>query len=434
MIRLRQMLSRMPRPLLHKIPLRKLVNWLHLWLGVALCLPFMLQGLTGSILVYGDQLDRLFGTVPQARTIGDMQSPATILAAGQKALPSGLSANRLTMPAVPGDTAILRANGKSRAEAQQVYLDPVSLQVLAMRGTQDGWLRFVHNLHANLLLEGRPGRVIIGWLGTVLLTMTVSGFYLWWPRNGKWRQAITIKRGAKGYRLQRDLHGMAGFWTLPLLLLMTVSGLSMCFPQTIGDGIRTILPGRDLREAVTTTKVAVPPGMPRIPLERAIALAQPAAPGRSFAVAYLPLKPEQPWRVAFARPGEGTDLPPVTVLVDPYRGNLIEVQDPATYTAGEGLLVWLRPLHYGLAAGPLYQALICLTGLSLPLFAVTGLTMWWLKRRAKQRSRQPGPSRNSTTTPGAPRAAARRGNAAPVLSRRDQSDQAEEGAIHGHRH
>jgi len=420
-----QVLIRMRRRLVHKIPLRKLLNWLHLWLGIALCLPFMLQGLTGSILVYGDQLDRLFGTVPQARTIGEMQSPAAILAAGQKALPPGLSANRLTMPAVPGDAAILRASGKSRTEAQQIYLDPVSLQVLAIRGTQDGWLRFVHNLHANLLLKGRPGRATIGWLSVVLLTMTVSGFYLWWPRNGKWRQAITVKSGAKGYRLQRDLHGMAGFWTLPLLLLMTVSGLSMCFPQTIGDGIRAVLPGRDLREAVTTTKVAVPAGMPRIPLDRAIALAQHAAPGRIFAVAYLPLMLEQPWRLAFAKPGEGTDLPPVTVLVDPYRGDLIEVQDPATYTAGEGLLVWLRPLHYGLAAGPLYQAMICLTGLSLPLFAVTGLTMWWLKRRAKQRGRQSVTRRKNTTTPSSPRAAARRENAVPALSRRDHPGQAE---------
>jgi uncharacterized iron-regulated membrane protein len=412
-------------PRLRHLPLRKIVNWLHLWLGIALCLPFMLQGLTGSILVYGDDLDRLFGTVPQAHVVGEMQPPAAILAAGQKALPPGFTANRLTMPAQPGEAAILRAGGKSRAEAQQIYLDPVSLEVLAIRGTQDGWLRFVHNLHANLLLEGRPGRATIGWLGTVLLVMTISGFYLWWPRNGKWRQAITIKRGAKDYRLQRDLHGMAGFWTLPLLLLMTVSGLSMCFPQTIGEGIRAILPGRDLREAVTTTKVAVPPGMPGMPLDQVIALAQPVASGRRFAVAYLPLKPEQPWRLAFAKAGEGTDLPPVTVLVDPYRGDLLEVQDPARYTAGEGLLVWLRPLHYGLAAGPLYQALICLTGLSLPLFAVTGITMWWLKGRAKQRSRQPGPSRDSTKTPSSPRAAARRENAAPALSPRDQPSQAE---------
>lgn len=412
-------------PGVKRFPLRKVVNWLHLWLGIALCLPFMLQGLTGSILVYGDELDRLFGTVPQAHAPGEMQSPAAILAAGEKALPPGLTANRLTMPVVAGDMAILRASGKSRAEAQQVYLDPVSLEVLAIRGTQDGWLRFVHNLHANLLLEGRPGRATIGWLGVVLLTMTVSGFYLWWPRNGKWRQAITIKRGAKGYRLQRDLHGMAGFWTLPLLLLMTVSGLSMCFPQTIGDGIRTILPGRDLREAVTTTKVTVPAGIPRIPLDQVIALAQPAAPGRGFAVAYLPQKSEQPWRLAFARPGEGTDLPPITVLVDPYRGNLIEVQDPATYTAGEGLLVWLRPLHYGVAAGPLYRALICLTGLSLPLFAVTGVTMWWLKRRARQRNRLPAAGPGKAKTPGSPRTAARRENAMPAMPHRDQPGQAE---------
>lgn len=366
-----------------------MLNWLHLWFGIALSLPFMLQGLTGSILVYGDDLDRLFGTVPRATAAGEIRSPQAILVAAQKALPAGLSANRLTMPVVSGDAAIIRAAGRSRAEAQQIFLDPVSLQVLAIRGAQDGWLRFVHNLHANLLLQGRPGRATIGWIGAALLTMTLSGFYLWWPRNGKWRQAIAVKHGAKGFRLQRDLHGMAGFWTLPLLLLMTCSGLSMCFPQTIGDGIRSVLPGRDLREAVTTSKVAVPEGASALPLDQAIAVAQRAAPGRHFTVAYLPQKPEQPWRLLFARAGENTDLPGITVLLDPYRGVPIEVQDPAAYTTGESLLVWLRPLHYGLAAGPVYQVLICLTGLTLPLFAVTGFTMWWLKRRARQRGKLP---------------------------------------------
>lgn len=378
-------MPRLARLAPHKLPLRKVLAALHLWLGLALCLPFLLMGLTGSILVYGDELERLFGTAPRATAQGNTADPAAILAAARLALP-GQTANRLTMPVAPGDAAIIRFTAQERRAARQVFVDPVSLQVLAIRGVQEGWLRFIHNLHANLLLEGRPGRAVIGWFGVILLVMATSGLYLWWPRNGKWRQAISVKRGAKGYRLQRDLHGMAGFWALPFLLLLILSGLSMCFPQTIGDAIRSLLPGRDLREAVTTAKVAVPVGGQPVGLDQAIALAAEAAPGRHFAVAYLPLKPEQAWRLAFTAPGAGTDLPGVTVLLDPYRGTRIEVQDPARYTIGEKLLVWLRPLHYGLAAGPLYRLLICLTGLALPLFAATGLIMWWLKRRARRRA------------------------------------------------
>jgi uncharacterized iron-regulated membrane protein len=248
-------------------------------------------------------------------------------------------------------------------------------------------LRFIHNLHANLLLEGRLGRASIGWIGVGLLTMALTGIYLWWPRNGKWLQSITIKRGARGFRLNRDLHNLLGVWWLPWLLLMTASGLSMCFPETIGNAVRTVLPGRDLREMASATKVPVPPGAGAIGLDQAISSARPVVGDRILTIAYVPMKPDQPWRLIFARPGDSRDLPAMTVLVDPYSGLPVDRQDPAVYTTGERLLVWLKPLHFGVAAGPIYQAAIFLTGLALPIFGITGTTMWWLKRRARRRAK-----------------------------------------------
>jgi uncharacterized iron-regulated membrane protein len=370
-------------------PIRRWLGWLHLWIGLAIAIPVMLLGVTGSILAYGDDLERLFGTIPLAVAAGAMQSPQAILAAGQAAAPNGLMANRLTMPSAPRDAAVVRLTGKGRAESKLVFIDPVSLQILGSRGSQEGWLRVIHNLHANLLLDGRPGRATIGWIGTVLLSMTITGLYLWWPRPGKWRQALTVKRHAKGYRLHRDLHGVIGFWWLPWLLLTSISGLSMCFPQTIGDAVRTILPGRDLREIATGMKVTVPATARMMGLDESLVLAQSSVSNRVLSVAYVPTRPDQPWRLIFARPGDGGDLPGLTVLLDPYTGTIIEKQDPARYTLGETLLVWLKPLHFGAAAGPFYRALICLTGLSLPLFGVTGFAMWWLKRRARRRHQHP---------------------------------------------
>jgi uncharacterized iron-regulated membrane protein len=46
-------------------------------------------------------------------------------------------------------------------------------------------------------------------------------------------------------------------------------------------------------------------------------------------------------------------------------------------------MTWQRPLHTGRGTNDLYRALIFIVGLLPLLFAVTGVAMWWTKRRAK---------------------------------------------------
>ncbi len=397
--------------------LRRLLGWTHLWVGLVLLLPFILLGVTGSILVYGEAIDHALGTQPRATTEGRMQSLDAILAVGLAAGTkdrADLVADRIALPRGPGDQAIIRLSGPTRDQVRdqsrgasrpvmidQVMIDPVSLAVLRSGAPQQGWFRFAHNLHGNLLVAGRAGRATIGWIGVAMVAMALSGLYLWWPRNGKWRQAITVKRGARGLRLHRDLHNVAGFWSLPILLLILISGVYLCFPQTIGDGLRAVLPGSDLRNAGAAIRVTPPTEGTRISLDEAAALALDVAPGRQVAMIYLPTRPDQPLRLTLTEPGKRLEVPNISVLMDPWTGRIIKLQDPKDFTLGETILAWMRPLHYGLGAGLVYQALTFVSGLVIPLFAVTGLCMWWIKRRNRQHTQ----SDNIATKSGARRKA-----------------------------
>jgi uncharacterized iron-regulated membrane protein len=75
------------------------------------------------------------------------------------------------------------------------------------------------------------------------------------------------------------------------------------------------------------------------------------------------------------------------VWVDQYRGDILHVRNPRMMRAGDKFLLWQFPLHNGEAFGLGGRLIILLSGLSLPGLYVTGLFIWWRKRRAHTRAK-----------------------------------------------
>ena len=53
-------------------------------------------------------------------------------------------------------------------------------------------------------------------------------------------------------------------------------------------------------------------------------------------------------------------------------------------STGERIIAWQRALHYGIGLGGSYKFLVFVSGVIIPVFAVTGFLMWWLKRRNRR--------------------------------------------------
>lgn len=389
-------------------PRRTLRYWLlqiHLWVGLILCLPLVVLGITGSLLVYGDTLTALSAGGQPASAEGTWQSPGAIVAAALAAQAEpGRMPIALRMPSESGEPATVRLSrpgmarpdGGTRREGQpmqggapagspfagslQVQVDPVTLQVLGNGGGMPGWLRFAHDLHGNLML-GRDGRGIVGWLGIAMLVLGTSGLVIWWPKAGQWKAAFMVRRNAKGLRLHRELHGMVGIWSLVVFMIVSFTGVYLGFPQQTAAAINAVFPGRDLRAAITQARVEPQRGTTPVTLDDAVALALQAAPGTQLSNAFLPSRPDQALRIGLVRPDYTEGAPAITVLVDPWRQAVIGVFDPRDYSIGETILAWQRGLHEGSGLGPVYRLLVFASGLIIPLFAVTGFFMWWMKRR-----------------------------------------------------
>jgi uncharacterized iron-regulated membrane protein len=366
---------------------RRTLHWLHLWLGVLLCIPLVMLGLTGAILVFDHEIDALIAPSLHQAGTGPSRPAAAIIEAAERAAPAGQFPSFYAPPTVPGSSATVRfvQPGGAGGPGAQVFIDPASLTVLGVRPGPDGFIAQVHRLHANLLIAGRDGRSLVGWLGVVMLAMGLSGLCLWWPGPGRWRAAFGVRPSARGVRLYRELHGAAGIWSLILLVIVSVSGVDLAFPETVSGVVGTVLAGADARPAPPPKVSPVPGGQP-IDMDRAVALATAAVPGATLRSAGLPARPDQPYRLGLVRRGTGDGAPVVTVFVDPWAARVAEIRDPAAYGTGLRLIAWQHAIHSGAGLGPVWRILVAACGLLPALFAVTGISMWLLKRSARRRA------------------------------------------------
>jgi uncharacterized iron-regulated membrane protein len=362
---------------------RRLIGQIHLWIGLALSVPLVLIGLTGSILVFEDELRSAFtpGTTAQP---GQPHPVGEIIAAARAAAAQGYVPSNYLAPPAPGRLATVRLSPGSRqsnpADTVRVDVDPVSLTTFP--NASDDFLRQVFYLHSTLLLKTREGRQLAGWFGVAMLVMAVSGLVNWWPRRAGWRSAFIVARKARGFRLLRELHGAAGIWGLAVLAVVSFGGVYLAFPETVRGVIDPVLPARDLRAATAAVKVQPAKSVDPLDVDGAIVLASASVPNTRIAFVFLPVKPDQPYRVALLRPGQERRETPVTVLVDPWSRSVVATFDPAQFSAGETILAAQHGLHSGHGFGPVWKVLVFLIGLLPALFAASGAAMWWLKRRA----------------------------------------------------
>jgi uncharacterized iron-regulated membrane protein len=341
--------------------------------------------------VFEDELRTVFAPAAASAVSGDSHLPGEIVGVARAVAPPGFVPVSYMAPAAPGQRALVRFSGVDRnatGEPVVIAVDPATLATTV--NPPPDLLRRIFLLHANLMLRGRDGRQIVGWFGVAMLAMGVSGLVNWWPRLGGWRAAFRVSRRARGFRLWRALHSMAGIWGLLVFVTISCGGVYLAFPETVHGVVAAVLPARDLRAAVAAVKVQPVKGAEPLGLDDAVVLAAGRVADARLAFVFLPTRPDQPYRIALRRPGEDRRQTAVTVLVDPWARQVIETFDPREFSAGESLLAAQHPLHAGQGFGPVWKFLAFLAGLLPTLFAATGIAMW-LKRR-----RQP---RTATETP-----------------------------------
>jgi uncharacterized iron-regulated membrane protein len=377
---------------------RKLWLEVHLWLGLVAGAALVIFGITGSILVFHLEIDELLNpkllTVPpQPGGQAAYRPLEDIFAAGIRAMPADA---KLTFANYPrNDAAAFRlrfrvpALPEGESENWEVAVDPYAAEAIGKRLMKRSdsafprtFIGFVFELHYAFFLGERIGYALVGILGAVLIISVLTGLIVWWPLTGKWLQALTIKRRASPERLNFDLHKTFGFYTTLIMIPVLFSGVYMNLPEHV-------VPVLELFSPVTYRywfRSTPMPDLEPIGMARAVAIADARYPSGRPDWIYGAPEPTSTYTVCkhdVAAPG--SLLSRRCVVMDRYTGTILDVDDPASGTAGEVFTHWQWPLHSGHAFGMTGRILVFLTGLACPVLYVTGVIRWLQKRKATRR-------------------------------------------------
>ena len=374
--------------------LRRLWLNVHLWLGVGLAALLVPISVSGGLLVWHDEIDALINPQRYAVSGAEVALPPTAyFTKATEAIakePGNLQATALRYPDEPG--APMRVVTRARTGGAggpprivTVFLDPPTAAVLDVMDFRASFIGFLHVFHENLMLPQYSGRQIVGWAGAGMLILSLTGIWLWWPRNGAFLRGL---RWTRSPRFTFNLHNMLGFWISIPLAIVSATGIYLSFPQT----------ARNAMASVATMSPQAPRGgffgevaqHTELTPDRALDMARQAAPDAKPSTLFLPVEargdragvPARPasllWRVQMTR----GDTETITVMIDDRSGKAAPLAAPQT---GDRAAAWIRWIHEGSHSGPVWNVIVFLTGIFPVVFAVTGVIMW-LRKRADRRA------------------------------------------------
>jgi uncharacterized iron-regulated membrane protein len=373
--------------------LRRVWFQVHLWIGVALFLVLIPLSVTGSLLVWHDALDEVVN--PQRYQVtGPANRPLQAYAdAARGVLGDGQPVASIRMPEhghgpivvlAPIERAPGAAPQRGRAPSMNVWIDPGSARVLDTGRSDEGVVRWLHMFHGTLMIPGM-GRKIVGWLGWLMLASSLTGIWLWWPRNHKLAKAFRWRRAPL---TSSNLHHLVGFWVSLPLAMLALTGAWISFPQMF----RSVVAAATGEPAPPAKGGPGGPGgpggggggrpvaRPQLTPDQAAAAVRAAAPGGEIVSVGYPTRRKAAWAVRVQPPG----LMAATYSVDDATGAAkAEGRKPDAAARTARLM---RVLHDGSTMGLVWQVVIFVAGLAPALLGITGVIMW-LKNRGGRRAR-----------------------------------------------
>jgi uncharacterized iron-regulated membrane protein len=369
--------------------MRRIWVQVHLWLGLTLGVIGMAVGLTGTVLLYENEVDAMFNPQRYAVSGGEVSQPyAAYIANAAQALQGKARPALVRLPQARGVPVTVIARAAQGRGSMRVYLDPPTARVLDVSSSPGiiGWTR---QLHEYLLMREFSGREIVGVVGFGMLVSALSGLYLWWPARRRFREALGFR---KGLALTRNLHYVFGFYGMLGLAALSFSGIFLAYPEGGRHAVAALAavsPSARSVQAVGDTRGK------RIDVDRAAGLAREAYPNAAVVGIGLPMGPRGTYRIGMNDAADSTMQVGgnTVVFVHPVEGSVLRRIDARSRTAGDTFLVFQRALHAGALLGPVGRLYFALVGILPALFVVTGAIMWLRRRsvraRAASRAAQP---------------------------------------------
>lgn len=362
---------------------RNLFYQAHLWLGLILGLYLLMLGFTGSLLVFGREIDRWLNPhLWKVEVQGELLPLSQILHRFEERYPAWKGKYTYINFPVERDNPYTIRLGPNSAGQTDVFIDPYTGNILGDRTRASSFYGFFCYLHFYLFF-GQTGWTLNGWGALLTLVLLIAGIWLWWParRAGRavWKSRLSVRSGQGTARLLFDLHNVAGVYPFVFSLLFAVTAVEFAFPDPFKKAVYAMT-GTAIPAPVS---VKAPPGAQRLPLDELVEIADHALDGRIRRVSF-PRTPTAPLSVRKEWDDWNLTRNHANIVLDPYSGKVVSIDDTREAGLARKLVQWCIPIHFGIWGGVVTRVLYVLFGLAWVVAFVTGFWHWWL-RREKQK-------------------------------------------------
>lgn len=394
-----------PRP---RLTLRAFWVRVHRYTGLAIATFIVVAALTGSAITFYKELDALINPgLLRVEPPTPHAQPLEPLALRERVLEQ--------IPEISMDTLVLdHDRGYSttywqrmeNGEWRTVHVDPYTGAVLGFRtgaSLANGieyLMPFLYRLHYELAL-GSMGYTLLGIVSLLWSIDCFVGLYLTFPLRSKtrsknpsrsswlarWKPSWLMKTGHL-FSTIFTFHRAAGLWLWALLFVFAWSGVGfnlgpVYYPVMSFLGSAPDVHGQlpQLEEHKTNPALDWPSA-----LATARTLMATEAKNRNFLIkkeGWLGYESDHgayQYRVHSTH-DVGTRYPGTRLWFDGDTGELYGFYAPTGMATGETITSWLFALHMATVGGLPYRIFVVILGLTISALALSGIWIWWRKRR-----------------------------------------------------
>jgi uncharacterized iron-regulated membrane protein len=375
--------------------------WLHRWTGLFMALFLVVAGLTGTVLVFAEELDEwlnpeLYSVEPRER----MLMPDEIVALVEELVPGADANILLDLQRRPEKAAVAFVSARSPLGFDQVFVDQYAGRVLGTRLRSENILDRAHvvpillRVHNAILLPEPWGRWLMGGVALLWTANCFVGFYLTLPTRARrffatWKMAWRIRRTWSIRPLSYDLHRAASLWLWAVLLILALSSVQFNLGSEVFEpALTAVLPYHDPWQSVPEPDAS----------QSNLGWNQALAQGRKLMMEHAQregFEIEGESTLAFNR-GAGVFVYTVRstldirdrfgdtrVLFSATEGRELGYTHPRI-ASGNAFSSWLSALHTGRVWGWPFRLFIGLMGLATVAVSISGFLIWYFKRGASR--------------------------------------------------
>jgi len=352
--------------------MKRRIYQLHSWLGLIAGLGLLVVGLTGSVLVFKEEIDRILS--PELVVLQDTSKPRLdhdqFLAKLQSELPDYKVAGWGKGPKPDAADAVY-AIKVGENEGKMMYVDPITglpkNRDIDKNVTVSDWLL---KLHYSFFAD-HVGEFVVGIFGVMFCLLGITGVIIY--RNF-WKTLFQLRWKKSARMFFSDLHKMVGISSTVFNLILGFTGAWWNLTHLLGHLIE--------QTPEPIVKTVERQWADNVSIEKLVADAKAKVPGYQANWISLPQEKGGDIMMFGAIENQSTlrSLYGSVIVFNGATGELKSATPAGEAGIGAQILDAFRPLHYGNFGGITVKILWCLGGLAPAILALSGTFLWWKRK------------------------------------------------------